>query len=441
MSGVAPDLRDGLPRTVPSAILLKHSQGAGDMTEQAPTWQELLNTAVAERTPRAFRAALNGLRADGLSYDHLVEIANGIVGEGNTPGFERSVNGPAKGTWLNALTVNGRKADRLPGWKYVELLVLAYCEHHGLDEGTRDGLLGRWADGYTACGGRPRPRYRGTPENQPPNTLAARRIRAPYAIGAAATVVVLAAGSAYILWDPAPEASPLSVDDVSFLGLSTGDYVFTSTMKLSASQVEKLEREDYGKGKTFEDWFDENKGVPAGFRTISLTVSGRSKKEIRITNMQILKRECSPPLTGTFFLNGGTNGGESKTRTLFFNLDNRVPEPTDGNNEPYFARKSITLKYAETETIVALVNTSERSCSFTFRFTVVVPGRDPVKQEVSNNGKPFQLTSVAQNFEGPHPYDRYQAMYVGGVAAPVGAGIVPADPSTYNGDPQSLAAP
>ncbi|GGW65523.1 hypothetical protein [Streptomyces xantholiticus] len=410
------------------------------MTEETPRRQELLDTAVEERTPQAFRAALNELRADGLSYDKLVEIASDIVSEGNAPGFEMGVSGPAKGTWLNALTVKGRKAERLPDWRYVELLVLAYCEHHVLDEDTRDGLLVRWADGYTACGGRPRPQYRRTPESQSVNTAAARRIRQPYAIGAA-MAVVLAAGSAYVLWIPASETPPLSVDDVSFLGLSTGDYVFTSTMKLSGSQVEKLKNEDYGKGKTFEDWFNENGGVPAGFRTISLTVSGRSKKELRITNIQILKRDCAPPLTGTFFLNGGTNGGESKTRTLFFNLDDRIPEPTDENSEPYFARKSITLKYGETETIVAFVSANERSCGFTFRFTVVVPGHKPVKREVSNDGKPFQLTAVAQNFEEQHPYDHYRAMYVGGVAAPVGAGIVPADPSTYNGDPQSLAAP
>ena len=64
--------------------------------------------------------------------------------------------------------------------------------------------------------------------------------------------------------------------------MSTGDYVFPATMKLSASQVEKLKNEDYGKGKTFEDWFTENDGVPVQFSDISLTVSGRSKKEVRV---------------------------------------------------------------------------------------------------------------------------------------------------------------
>ncbi|MFF1725017.1 hypothetical protein [Streptomyces sviceus] len=411
------------------------------MTEQAPTWQELLDTAVEKKTPPAFRAALNGLRDDGLSYRQLEDIAKDIAYKGNAPGFRKGVPGPSKNTWLDVCRVKGRKAARLPDWRYVELLVLAYCKCHELDEDTRDALLIRWANGYTACGGQPRPRYRSTPESPSVETAKARGIRRPYAMGAAATAVVLAAGSAYFLW-PEPETLPLSVDGVSFLGLSTGDYVFPSSMKLSAAQVEKLKREDYGKGKTFEDWFNANDGVPAHFRTISLTVSGLSKKEVRITNIQILKRNCAPPLTGTYFLNGGTNGGESKTRTLFFNLDDQVPEPTDGNNEPYFARKSITLKYGETETIVAFVNANEHSCGFTFDFTVVVPGRrEPVKQKVDNDGSPFQLTAIAADWEAPHPYDHYKAMYVGGVAAPHGTGIVPANPSTYNGDPQSLSAP
>ncbi|MFF7764155.1 hypothetical protein [Streptomyces griseorubiginosus] len=410
------------------------------MTEQAPTWQELLDAAMEKRTPPAFRAALSGFRDDGLTYKQLEDIAKDIAYEGNAPGFRKGVPGPSKGTWLNVCKVEGKEADKLPDWKYVELLVLAYCEYHGLDEDTREALLIRWADGYTACRGQPRPHYRRRPIPSV-GTAKAWGIRRPYAISAAATAVVLAAGSAYFLW-PEPETPPLSVDDVSFLGLSTGDYVFPSSMKLSAAQVEKLKNDDYGKGRGFENWFNANKGVPAHFRTISLTVSGLSKKEVRITNIQILKRNCAPPLTGTYFLNGGTNGGETKTRTLFFNLDDQVPEPTDENNEPYFAQKSITLKYGETETIVAFVNTNEHSCGFTFDFTVVVPGRrEPVKQKVDNGGRPFQLTAIAENSGAPHPYDRYKAMYVGGVAAPLGAGIVPANPSTYNGDPETLSAP
>ncbi|MFI5814968.1 hypothetical protein ACIA7S_28915 [Streptomyces sp. NPDC051643] len=409
------------------------------MTEQTPTWQELLDTAVEERTPSAFRAALNGLRDDGLSYDRLVVIANGIVGGKEVPGFEGMGNGPSKGTWLNALTTKGRKASQLPDWKYVELLVVAYCKHHDLGGETRDALVIRWADGYTVCGGRPRPQYRRSAATPAVATPAARRRRVSYVVGAAATVVALAASSAYFFWEPDPKP-PLSVDDVSFLGLSTGDYVFPSTVKLSSSQVDKLKNEDYGRGLKFEDWFHQNGGVPAHFRTISLTVSGRSDKQLRITNIDLLKENCTPPLTGTLFLNGGTNGGESKTKPLFFNLDDRLPEPTDENSEPYFARKSITLKNGESETIAAFVSANERSCGFTFRFTVVVPGREPMKQEISDGGKPFRLTAPAGGEEG-HPYNRYRAMYVGGVAAPVGAGIVPADPSTYNGDSQTLAVP
>ncbi|SMF84815.1 hypothetical protein [Streptomyces sp. Amel2xC10] len=49
--------------------------------------QELLDTAVEQRTPTAFRAALDGLRDDGLPYDRLVVIANGIVEGREFPGF------------------------------------------------------------------------------------------------------------------------------------------------------------------------------------------------------------------------------------------------------------------------------------------------------------------------------------------------------------------
>ncbi|MGW6063182.1 hypothetical protein [Streptomyces sp. NPDC055189] len=444
VTATAPDMRERLHRAGGSGILLHHATGGRDMAEQTPTWQELLGTVAEERTPSAFRAALNALRGDGPSYNRLVVIANEIVKSKNFPGFKGLEQGPSKGTWLNALETKGRKAGRLPDWKYVELLVVAYCKHHDLGEETREALVVRWADGYTVCGGRPRPVYR-----RPPATSAGaspagaaravRRRRVPYALSAAAAVVVLAAGSAYVFWEPDPEP-PLSVDDVSFLGLSTGDYVFPSTMKLSSSQVEKLKNEDYGKGMEFGDWFHRNGGVPSSFRTIALTISGRSDKQLRITNIDLIKENCTPPLTGTLFLNGGTNGGETKTKSLFFNLDDRLPEPTDEQGEPFFARKSVTLKNGESETIAAFVRANERTCGFTFRFTVVVPGRDPVKQEISDTGKPFRLTAPADG-EEEHPYNRYRAMYVGGVAAPAGAGIVPADPSTYTGDPQTLPDP
>ncbi len=407
------------------------------MSERTPTWQELLDTAVEQRTPTAFRAALDGLRDDGFTYDRLVVIANGIVESREFPGFEGVGRGPSEDAWVNALTVKGRKARRLPDWEYVELLVVAYCKRHGLSGEAQDGLVVRWADGYTVCGGQPRPKYRRSTA-----TAAARRRRVRYVVGATAlAVVALAAISAYVFWEPDTDPeSPLSVDDVSSLGLSKGDYVFPSTMKLSSSQVEKLKNEDYGEGLKFDDWFRQNDGVPSSFRTITLTVSGRSEKQLRITNIDLPKEDCAPPLTGTLFLNGGTNGGEGATRTLFFNLDDRLPEPTDENGEPYFARKSITLKKGESETIAAFVRANERSCGFTFRFTVVVPGRDPEKLEIDDDGKPFRLTAPANGL-GEHPYDRYRAMYVGGVAAPVGTGIVPADPSTYDGNPQSLVSP
>ncbi|MGW1327771.1 hypothetical protein ACWD64_35205 [Streptomyces antibioticus] len=406
------------------------------MSERTPTWQELLDTAVEQRTPTAFRAALDGLRDDGFTYDRLVVIANGIVESREFPGFEGVGRGPSEDAWVNALTVKGRKARRLPDWEYVELLVVAYCKRHGLSGEAQDGLVVRWADGYTVCGGQPRPKYRRSTA-----TAAARRRRVRYVVGATAlAVVALAASSAYVFWEPGPDPeSPLSVDDVSSLGLSKGDYVFPSTMKLSPSQVEKLKNEDYGEGLKFDDWFRQNDGVPSSFRTITLTVSGRSEEQLRITNIDLPKEDCAPPLTGTLFLNGGTNGGEGETRTLFFNLDDRLPEPTDENGEPYFARKSITLKKGESETIAAFVRANERSCGFTFRFTVVVPGRDPEKLEIDDDGKPFRLTAPANGL-GEHPYDRYRAMYVGGVAAPVGTGIVPADPSTYDGNPQSLVS-
>ncbi|WP_416983183.1 hypothetical protein [Streptomyces sp. T028] len=411
------------------------------MTERARTWQELLAAAAEERTPLAFRKALRGLREDGPSFERLtsigVDLVKEKVGKTHPSGFEA---GPSTSAWKKLVAVDGTDATKLPAWKYVELLVLAYVRHHDLPKDGTPELLFAWADCYTACGGVPRPQYRRTAEAPPKDPPPARRRRPLYVIGAVTTAMVLTAAATYALWDDDP-GLPLSVDDVSYLGLSTGDYVFPSGMKLSDADVEKLKNEDYGGGRTFEDWFSQNGGVPSRFRTVSLTISGRSKEQLRITNMDIQKQECTPPLTGTLFLNGGTNGGESKTRTLFFHLDDRDPEPTDENGDPYFARKSITLKRGESETIVAFVNANARSCGFTFRFTAVVPGKKPVKQEVNDGGKPFQLTAPATDFEAEHPYADYRAMYVGGVAAPVGAGIVPADPKTYNGDPQTLTVP
>ncbi|MFF8486873.1 hypothetical protein [Streptomyces antibioticus] len=63
-----------------------------------------------------------------------------------------------------------------------------------------------------------------------------------------------------------------------------------------------------------------------------------------------------------------------------------------------------------------------------------------MKLEIDDDGELFRLTAPANGL-GEHPYDRYRVMYVGGVAAPVGVGLVPADPSTYDGNPQSLVSP
>ncbi|MFI1052357.1 hypothetical protein ACH4U3_42715 [Streptomyces griseoruber] len=408
------------------------------MTERASTWQELLAAAAEVRTPPAFRKALRGLREDGPTFERLTAIGHEIVGRRHASGF--TSGGPSMSAWKKLVAADGKDMAGLPAWKYVELLILAYAKHHDLPEDEATRLLFEWADCYTACGGQPRPQYRRVTEPPPEARPGARRRGRPlYVIGAVTATIALTAATTYALWDKDQEP-PLSVDDVSYLGLSTGDYVFPSVMKLSDSEVQKLEKEDYGKGRTFEEWFTQNGGVPAHFRTVSLTVSGRTEKQLRITNMELQKQDCAPPPTGTLFLNGGTNGGESKTKPLFFKLDDQVPEPTDENGDPYFARKSITLKHEETETIVAFVSTNRLSCGFTFRFTVVVPGRKPVKQVVSDGGKPFRLNAPADS-AGEHPYSRYRVMYVGGVAAPAGAGIVRADPKTYNGDSQTLTVP
>lgn len=271
--------------------------------------------------------------------------------------------------------------------------------------------------------------------------VSARRRR--YLLGAAALATAVVCAAAFLPEDE--KEPPLSVDDISFVDVAKGDYTFPSTMKLSPGQLAKLDDEEYGGGRDFMTWFSDNHGVPARNVLISLTISGQSDKRVRITGIRLAKKNCTTPLRGnTLFMNGGTNGGESKTRPLFYRLDEQDPVPTDSEGNPYFAKNVLYLDHGESETLAVLVTANVRACDFSFRFNVVVPGaKEPVPQDVDDHGQPFRLTPMAVDYEAAQPYAKYKAIYVGGVAAPIEThgDLVAADPRTYDGTADSITLP
>lgn len=260
-------------------------------------------------------------------------------------------------------------------------------------------------------------------------------------------LVVCIAGVASYVWirhDPGPDPDPIAVDGVKFIGLEKGNYVFPGTVQLSSAQLAKLDNENYGKDKTFYAWFTKRQGVPADGMTVSFTLRGTLDKQVEITDAQLDKRNCRAPLTNdTLFMNGGSNAGGGKTRTMFFKLDEPGSTATNEDGEEYFAKDRLFLKKDETEVIVAYISTYERYCDFGIKLTVAIPGKGAVPQTLTNNGALFSLTPSATNEGSDYPYRGHTAIYVGGVAAPVETqgGLVAADPRKYTGGSESITPP
>lgn len=182
--------------------------------------------------------------------------------------------------------------------------------------------------------------------------------------------------------------------------------------------------------------------VPAGDAFTNVTVIGNEKANVTITGMQVVK-DCQAQLSGTLFFSPGQ--GVITNIGLGFNLDSTIDyaqnRSPSGDSGDYFKRGGVTLAPGEMETFNINVGTSLHFCKFTFQMTVTTyNGGLPITEDISNYGKPFELTGMQVSPNLGAPYSQYSVMYYGGaVAAGTAAlhdpsgGFVEVNPKTFNG--------
>jgi hypothetical protein len=87
----------------------------------------------------------------------------------------------------------------------------------------------------------------------------------------------------------------------------------------------------------------------------------------------------------------------------------------------------VTLAPGELETFEIYVRTEKQDCTFTFEMSVTTP-TGVVVETISDNGKPYELTGVANTAD-------YQDLYLGGANSLDSSNSlnwIQADPKTYH---------
>lgn len=165
---------------------------------------------------------------------------------------------------------------------------------------------------------------------------------------------------------------------------------------------------------------------------ITLTVAGNSDAPVTINNLTVVKT-CTDPLThGATLFYAPPGAGAMGTSPVYFNLDqpDLIGQYLSGTtglvNGYFFARSVVTLGYREPWTFTIFAETSTHYCSFYFRMSVATP-HGPVTEEISNNGKPFLLTSDGEK-TGEPPFSSYSVVYA---LLPGSPGYVREDPAKF----------
>ncbi|WP_444545248.1 hypothetical protein [Streptomyces fructofermentans] len=264
-----------------------------------------------------------------------------------------------------------------------------------------------------------------------------------------AAVIAVAVGvAAVVAWQFRPPADsdddPVSVDDVARVE-QAGSFVLPQRLDLGPGRLDEINHDKFWQGgaghkATFSSWFAEHKAVWAEDSAINVTLSGASDKTVRITGIDLEKHDCrSPAGGGTLFYAPVGGSGEDENIGLLFDMDAPQPTAQDEDGQDYFARRTITLKPGEAETLSLFVRTRRQNCAYSYRLRVVVPGDSkPVWVTIQQD---FRLTALATGADPTHPYSPYRALYVGGAASPAQGAFVRADPVVYNNDPATLMEP
>ena len=247
----------------------------------------------------------------------------------------------------------------------------------------------------------------------------------------------------------APTGPPIAIEQVSPIQ-PWQDYSFVMPGKLvlTSAQLAAMNRQLASSPSAYSAWFLSHGGVIANKGIIGITVRGNASGPVTITDMQIVKH-CSRPLTGgTLFYSPTSGAGPFSTAQIGFDLGQQVsigqyiPAPSAGANSPgpggnFFAKQVITLKPDEPQTLSAYVTAEDEYCSFTFQLHIATP-KGPVTETISNNGKPFQITSDGE-YSSAEPnqairFSSYNVAYAGGVADQQNQGsFVQVNPASYAG--------
>jgi hypothetical protein len=236
------------------------------------------------------------------------------------------------------------------------------------------------------------------------------------------------------------KTKPVAVDSVRYLrdGSGTtggGSYVFPTKYVPSAAELAGLNSTP-GDYDAIAAWMLQRGGVNPYDASLQLNLRGSGKQTAVITNISIAKH-CTDPLYGTLFYS--PPAGPSNAEHIAFDLDKESPVATNGGNGPYFSgpnAKTIQLAPGEPVTILLDVNSFKHYCEFTLRLTINPGGgAKPIEEDVRYGRTPFSVTGLPNYPPDYVPmFERYPAVYAGGVVSPTGnAKFGAVDPTTFKG--------
>ena len=244
---------------------------------------------------------------------------------------------------------------------------------------------------------------------------------------------------------PSSTGPPVAIEAISIQTWQDYSFVIPRRLELTAAELTTMNKQVTTSPSAYSNWFTSHGGVIANREVIGITVRGNGSSPVTITDMQIVK-SCGRPLVGgTLFYSPTQGAGPFATDQIGFDLGQQlsigqyIPAAgphalAPGGN--FFAKKVITLKPGEPQTLSAFVTAENEYCSFTFRLHVATPEGHPATESITDNGKPFQITADGES--GPAaaqvPFSSYKAVYAGGAADPQNQqAFIQVNPTTYRG--------
>lgn len=187
-------------------------------------------------------------------------------------------------------------------------------------------------------------------------------------------------------------ASILSVEQDSGISMA-----FEPEMHFSNSQAEKIVSNRFDVGRAS---LESMGGVPVGRVNIKLMLTGNRDEEVQISDLRAVKKECSDPLRGPYFLS--PDQGAETAHRLYIDLDDPDPRSLDSppwlspegsspSASPYFPVRDVSLTKGENLVFVVTAQVDEKYCEFDLELSVFDRGESRTHR-IDNNDKPFELT-------------------------------------------------